>query len=135
MPADLNNQRVLIVTPGFASGPACVLSDRHNDYARAAVVAHWRMMPTDARLQVLKECAIFDEPRADFSDPVRTILWGTTSFTKPDGRHLGVQDLVNKFDTDAVDTKGRKLGWAMALLEMLVDPMLMSWVPDWVHEQ
>ena len=46
-----------------------------------------------------------------------------------------MQDLVNQFETGAVDAKWRKLGWAMALLEMLVDPMLMSWVPDWVHEQ
>ena len=129
------NQRVLVVTPGFSSDSACVLSDGHNDYARAAVIAHWRMMPTDVRLATLRECAIFDEPRANLSDPVRTILWGTTSFKKPQGRHLGVQDLVDQFETDAVDAKGRKLGWAMALLEMLVDPMLMSWVPGWVHEQ
>ena len=26
-------------------------------------------------------------------------------------------------------------GWALALLEMLVDPVLVSWVPKWVREQ
>ena len=69
------------------------------------------MMPTEARLQVLRDSVVFDQPRLDLSDPVRTILWGTTSFPKPQGRHLGVQDLVNKFDTDVVDSKGRKLDW------------------------
>ena len=83
VPADLKNQRVLIVTPGFSSDSACVLSDRQNDYARAAVVAHCRMIPTDVRLQVLKECAVFDEPRAGLSDPVRTILWGTRLSRNP----------------------------------------------------
>ena len=66
---------------------------------------------------------------------MRTIEWGTTQFPCGPGRFLGVQDLVQKFDTDAVDGKGRKLGWAMALLEMLVDPMLVAWVPTWVREQ
>ena len=66
---------------------------------------------------------------------MRTILWGATRFQERSGPHLGVQDLVAKFDTEAVDRKGRKLGWAMALMEMLVDPMLMCWVPDWAHEQ
>ena len=109
------------MTPGFLSDSAFVLSDLHNGYARAAVIAHWEMMPTDVKQQLLKDCAIFHEPHADLSGPVRTTLWGTTSFKKPGGRHLGVQDLVNNFDTDAVDSRGRKLGWTMALLEMLVD--------------
>ena len=43
--------------------------------------------------------------------------------------------MVAKFDTELLDSKGRKLGWALALMEMLVGPMLMCWVPDWVHEQ
>ena len=129
------HQRVLMVTPGFSADCASVLSDRHSDYARAAVIAHWRMMPTEARNARLTECAVFDAPRLDLSDPVRTILWGATGLQERPGRHLGVQDLVAKFDTEAVDSKGRKLGWAMALMEMLVDPMLMCWVPDWLHEQ
>ena len=60
---------------------------------------------------------------------------GTTQFRSFLGKVLGVRDLVEKFDTDVVDGKGRKLGWAMALLEMLVDPMLVAWVPTWVREQ
>ena len=31
--------------------------------------------------------------------------------------------------------RGWKYGWALALLEMLVDPVLMEWVPAWVREQ
>ena len=40
-------------------------------------------------------------------------------------RFLGVRDLYAKFDG----------AWDLALLEMLVDPLLMTWVPDWVREQ
>ena len=57
---------------------------------------------------------------------MRTIEFGETDFVESRGRFLGVQDLVMVFDTDKVDAKGRKLGWAMALLEMLVDPMLVA---------
>ena len=46
-----------------------------------------------------------------------------------------MQDLVLKFDPAKADAKGRPLGWALALMEMLVDPMLASWVPFWVREQ
>ena len=56
-------------------------------------------------------------------------------FTQPVGRHLGVQDLVHKFDTARRDKDELELGWAMGLMEMLVDPMLSLWVPDWVVEQ
>ena len=41
----------------------------------------------------------------------------------------------SKFDADEVDGKGRTLGWALALMEMLVDPMLVAWVPSWLCEQ
>merc|ERR1712015_262128 len=43
--------------------------------------------------------------------------------------------MVLKFDSTKADAKGRPLGWALALMEMLVDPMLASWVPSWVREQ
>ena len=42
-------------------------------------------------------------------------------------RYLGVRDLYEKFE-------GR-IGWGMAMMEMLVDPMLLTWVPAWVVEQ
>ena len=28
-----------------------------------------------------------------------------------------------------------KYGWRYALMEMLVDPVLAKWVPDWIKEQ
>ncbi len=40
-----------------------------------------------------------------------------------------------KFDTEKRDAQGRPLGWALALMEMLADPMLLAWVPGWVVEQ
>ena len=60
--------------------------------------------------------------------------WGTTDFVAPLGRFLGVQDLVRKFD-GRKDRAGKEIGWAQALMEMLVDPMLVAWVPGWVVEQ
>lgn len=41
--------------------------------------------------------------------------------------YLGVVDLYVKF--------GGKDGWSFGLMEMLVDPMLVCWVPGWVREQ
>ena len=60
--------------------------------------------------------------------------WGATEFVAPLGRFLGVQDLVRKFDGHK-DRAGKEIGWARALMEMLVDPMLVAWVPGWVVEQ
>ena len=57
--------------------------------------------------------------------------WGTTDFAAPLGRFLGVQDLVREFD-GRQDRAGKEIGWAQALMEMLVDPMLVAWVPGWV---
>ena len=131
----LANQRVLMVTPSFSADCASVLSDRHSDYARTAVIAHWRMMPTDERRRRLAERASLEPSRLAVSDPRRTMEWGSTVFREVGGRLLGVEDLFRKFDTDRVDSKGRKVSWAFALMEMLVDPMLVAWVPSWVREQ
>ena len=124
-----------MVTPGFSADCASVLHDRHADYARSLVIAHWRMMPTAERLTRLKARFALEPSRFELGDPLRTIEFGETDFVEPRERLLGVQDLVMAFDTDKVDTKGRKVGWALALMEMLVDPMLMAWVPAWVREQ
>ena len=128
----------VMVTPGWSADCACVLSDKHSDYARAAVIAYWRMMDTASRHRLLRQALLLDpdvtEAKLD-REPIRTVLFGHTSFRHPPVRFLGVQDLVLKFDTAKVDTKGRPLGWALALVEMLVDPMLASWVPSWVREQ
>ena len=44
-------------------------------------------------------------------------------------RHLGVRDLYDRFE-------GRRdTNWGFAMMEMLVDPVLSTWVPSWVVEQ
>ena len=42
--------------------------------------------------------------------------------------------MVAKFE-GRKNRAGREDGWARALMEMLVDPLLASWVPAWVVEQ
>jgi len=131
----------VMVTPAFSADCACVLSDRHSDYARSCVIAYWRMMPTAERREMLAEHQAMDDGVVREPDPRLKATWGQTGFREPVDlagqrlRFLGVQDLVLKFDSDRVDAKGRKLGWAMALMEMLVDPMLAAWVPGYVREQ
>ncbi len=127
--------RILMVTPGFPADCASVLHDRHNDYARSAVGAHWRLMPTDLRHELLEARCAIEPQRLEWSDPRRTIEWSATKLAPHRERLLGVEDLVRAFDNDKVDRKGRKLCWAMALMEMLVDPMLVAWVPSGLREQ
>ena len=63
-------------------------------------------------------------------------IWGVTDFKNPGmGRYLGVQDLVRKFDSVSHLAGKPPNGWTMALLEMLVDPVLVAWVPGWIVEQ
>ena len=69
--------------------------------------------------------------------PVDQRCWGATEFVEPApgaGRWLGVRDLWMKFEGKK-DRRGRVVGWAMALMEMLVDPLLVAWVPAWLVEQ
>ena len=66
---------------------------------------------------------------------IRTVMFGQTVLKHKQTRFLGVQGLVLEFDTERRDAKGRRLGWALALMEMLVGPMLSAWVPAWVREQ
>ena len=42
---------------------------------------------------------------------------------------------MRKFDNYRKDADGRPAGWALALLEMLFDPVLSEWVPSWVLDQ
>ncbi len=128
--------RVRMVTPAFPSDAACVLSDKHSDYAQQAVIAYWRMLPTAERHQQLAERLRLDGvAEVELQDPKRSIEWGRTPFAHKADRFLGVLDLVLAFDTDRQDSKGRPLGWPLAPMEMLTDPMLVSWVPSRVREQ
>ena len=90
-----------------------MLSDKHSDYARAAVIAYWRMMETAGRHQLLRRALLMEpdvtEAKLD-AEPIRTVLFGHSLFRHPSNRFLGVQDLVLKFDPAKADTKGRPLG-------------------------
>jgi len=123
----------LMVTPSISADCAAVDNGAHERYARTCVVAYWRLMSTVQRHELLK--SMVAENRIQVSS---VITWGATELKDP--RHyagaggedrdsyLGVDDLVMAFD-------GKPQGWALGLLEMLVDPVLYEWVPQWVVEQ
>ena len=120
----------LMVTPCFSADCANAEHPSHESYARGCVVAFWRHMPT-----ALRQERIAQETQRDLR-VVDKVCWGDTKFeeqfanatTGQVERFLGVRDLYDKFE-------GKKDGWALALMEMLVDPMLYSWVPAWAVEQ
>lgn len=93
----------------------------HEGYARACVIAYWRHMATEARRKAI----------ADSSQH----YWGSTKFITPplhagyeeEDAYLGIPDLYWTFDGED--------GWGFGSMEMLVDPMLVCWVPGWVREQ
>ena len=122
----------LMVTPCHSADSANVEHPNHEGYARAAVVAYWRHMPTALRHEILR-----DEMCKDLR-AVDPVFRGASQFREP-ARHpggpesdvfLGIEDLQWKFQDAA-----RGNGWAMAMMEMLVDPMLSEGVPEWVVEQ
>jgi hypothetical protein len=152
-----NQTWALMVTPRMAASCALVSHDRHAAYARVCVVAYWRHMPTKKRYDLIGR-----GPLADNVGDVRR--WGGTIFEEPGlvggapllERCLGVGDLVHAFEGPRVremrwrekdDGGGKeqmvwrmrsgswKYDWTWALMEMLVDPVLRAWVPDWVVEQ
>ena len=128
------NPRCIRVTPSMSADSASVVHPRHIDYARSMVVAHWRMMTTADRFAMLR-ARLPDSDDMLAANPGRTLLVGSTDFPRQVNRFLGVQDLVRKFDNGRKDAEGRPVGWALALLEMLVDPILSEWVPSWVLDQ
>ena len=86
-------------------------------------------MATEARHK-----AIADISQHDIKPPPM-VYWGSTKFLTPpvhagyeeEDAYLGIPDLYLKFDGED--------GWGFGLMEMLVDPMLVCWVPGWVREQ
>ena len=122
----------IMVTPSFSADCANVEHKSHENYARAAVVAYWRHMSTEERYRLIRrecetgrlaaidDCFIgatrFEQPRPNALDPTAD-------------RFLGTTDLFIKFEGL------RASRWGYALMEMLVDPLLSTWVPDWVIEQ
>ena len=69
---------VLMVTPAFSADSACVLSDKHADYARSAVIAYWRNMPTERRHRQLRELTLAQGEATEeelLTDALKTIKW------------------------------------------------------------
>ena len=124
----------LMVTPAYSADCANVEHACHENYARSCVVAFWRHMATRERHAMIEEAMQRDVVAVD------RVFWGATKFEHPFehvvgavrselDEHLGVRDLFDKFEGK------RDTNWGFAMMEMLVDPVLKTWVPDWVVEQ
>lgn len=150
----------LQVTPGFSADCSCVTHGMHEAYARRCVVAFWRLMPTIERMKLARGPL---GPAYDGRLLGSTRLQAPYIHGGPPelDRFLGIGDLYNAFDgrcrlelvwrKDAQhlqhefhartrrfvrhDKVKRKYGWGFASVEMLVDPVLSSGVPQWMTEQ
>ena len=127
----------IMVTPCYSADCANAEHASHERYARAAVIAYWRHMSTAKRHDMIAK------EMAKGVKAVDRVYWGATKFEEesphaaaPDlDRYLGVRDLFMKFEGTKHDSRGNDVGWGLALMEMLVDPLLSTWVPEWVVEQ
>ena len=70
----------IMVTPAFSADCANVSHDRHEAYARTAVVAYWRLMPTQKRHEAIMEHQYL---RAEDLATTDRRTWGTTEFAAP----------------------------------------------------
>ena len=77
-----------MVTPTFNADCANVCHFKHEAYARTAVVAYWRLMPTQARHEAIMQ---HQHLRPDDLTTTGTRTWGMTSFVAPLGRFLGAR--------------------------------------------
>ena len=127
----------IMVTPCFSADCANVAHPHHEGYARAAVIAYWRHMPKARRHKL-----ILDEMKKTNVAAMKVASFGATEFVAPpanavapeEDRFLGMRDLYWQFE-GIRDRHGADIGWGLALMEMLTDPMLREWVPAWVVEQ
>ena len=123
-----------MVTPSYSADCANVEHACHESYARCAVLAHWRHMATLTRHRMIRN--------AVGMEPVPPVCLGGTIFVDPsvdalvpeEQRYLGTCELYLKFE-GKLDGRHNNVGWTLALMEMLVDPMLKQWVPSWLVEQ
>ena len=122
----------IMVTPSFSADCANVEHKNHENYARVAVVAYWRLMGTKERCRLIR--AETENGRVRSIDDC---FIGATQLEHPSprlldspaDRFLGTADLFVRFEGE------RASRWGVALMEMLVDPLLSTWVPDWFTEQ
>lgn len=86
----------LMVTPSFGADCANVEHTIHEGYARTAVIAYWRHMPTEVRREKIEQVLASGEVKAEAD-----VCVGATPFADPspaESRHLGVLDLYMKFE-------------------------------------
>ena len=147
----------LQVTPGFSADCACVDHGLHEAFAQRCVIAFWRLMPTQRRHKLWAEkgsrscdgrllgSTRFDVPveHAGFPDADRHLGIGDL-YTAFSGTHRSEWQWIYDRSGDHKHTEKRFLrkdtakpcyGWGFALVEMLLDPVLKAWVPQWVREQ
>ena len=122
-----------MVTPCFGADCANVEHAMHESYARAAVIAYWRHMPTQERHERIR--VVMRAP----VKAVAEVCFGATDFVtrvQPADKeqYLGIRVLYAKLE-HVRNSRGESVGWSLALMEMLTDPMLRQWVPEWVVEQ
>ena len=86
-------------------------------------------MPTEERHKLLRSQ---QEEHGEKARP--DAFLGGSKFVQPASRFLGVHDLFMKFEGTKRDRKGKDIGWALALMEMLTDTVLYNWVPAWLSE-
>lgn len=95
----------------------------HEGYAKACVVAYWRLLPKKQQHDFHKGTVA--------GAHVPEEHWGHTVLVEPlpaagfleTKRYLGARDLYNKFEGRA-DAHSNANGWGFALLQMLGDPAL-----------
>ena len=91
-----------MVTPSYGADCANVQHSAHSGYAKACVIAYWRLMPTKARHDLYKKQRIQPVTESSCSD----MILGGTEFVDPfhvpgfedKDRFLGVQDFYAKFE-------------------------------------
>ena len=148
----------LQVAPGFSADCAAVDHGLHQAYAKANVLAFWRLMPTRERnnLAVYGSVASFDTRKCGSTLLELPPMHGAGEPSLLD-RFLGLGDLCEAFETGVQrkelvwacasesvpgrwvarpsTKRPRNCDWSFAMLEMFVDPVLQAWVPKWVVEQ
>jgi len=123
----VSNTPAVMVTPSYSADCANVQHSSHEGYAKACVIAYWRLMSKTERHNLYRSQLITPELTENFS----VALLGGTELKDPlevggfpdQDRFLGVQDLYHFFE-GRQDGRKNVHGWTMGLLEMLVDPVL-----------
>ena len=143
--AEVPRDVCLMVSPHLPAAFACTSHDKHDVYARMCVVAYWRCMSTRDRQQLWCKIDNRDARLVGATVLEHPLTHGASRPSDLD-RLIGVRDLVDAFEgprsrqmewqapksgedvhkvfVEVIIPRPRPYGWAMGLLEMLVDPIL-----------